>query len=139
MTTRCTFCQLMKTGEARWVAVEEDAVAFRPLPETELAPGHTLVVPRQHCVGFLDAPPLALAVTTQLLQRVGQALVSSLGASGVVVLNASGAHSGQTVPHLHFHVVPCWPDDNAMFWPEDRSSHRVAEPVHDIIAEALKR
>ncbi|WP_216844115.1 HIT family protein [Phytoactinopolyspora alkaliphila] len=32
-------------------------------------------------------------------------------------LNASGPHSGQSVAHLHFHVVPRWPDDDADLWP----------------------
>lgn len=56
MTTPCVFCDLMTSGEARWVARHEDAVAFLPLADALLAPGHTLVVPRTHCVGVLDAP-----------------------------------------------------------------------------------
>jgi len=137
MTTQCVFCQLMRTHSARWVADESQAVAFRPLPRSELAPGHTLVVPRQHCEGVLDASPSVFAATTDLVQRIGRAMVDGLGATGVVVLNASGPHSGQSVPHLHFHVVPCWPDDKAVFWPGDRSAHTIDEPVHELIAAAL--
>jgi len=52
----CVFCTLMRTGEAVWVAPEDEAVAFRPRPDGLLAPGHTLVVSRAHWVGVLDAP-----------------------------------------------------------------------------------
>ena len=134
---QCVFCGLMTTGEARWVAQQDEAVAFLPLSGGELAPGHTLVVPREHCVGVLDASPEALAATTALVQQVGQAMTSALGATGVVVLNASGPHSGQSVDHLHFHVVPCWPDDGADFWPVDRSTRPSIPDPHLLLAAEL--
>lgn len=133
----CAFCTLIITGEARWVAQGDAAVAFLPLPAGELAPGHTLVVPREHCVGVLDASPEALSATTELIQQVGQAMTRALGATGVVVLNASGPFSGQSVNHLHFHLVPCWPDDDAEFWPTDRSAHAPIPDAHVRIASAL--
>lgn len=134
----CVFCELMHTGVARWVAQEEAAVAFLPLPTGALAPGHTLVVPREHCVGVLDASAAALGATMLLVQRVGLAMQSTLGATGVVVLNASGPFSGQSVDHLHFHVVPCWQDDLATFWPSDRSEHQVLGEPHELLAAALR-
>lgn len=133
----CVFCGLMKTGQARWVARGDDAVAFLPLPEGELAPGHTLVVPREHCVGVLDASETALVATMALVQRTSRAMTEALGATGVVLLNASGPHSGQSVAHLHVHVVPCWPDDRAVFWPTDRSAHPPIEAVHEQLARLL--
>src|SRR5258705_13127369 len=95
----CVFCELLVTGDARWVAREPDVVAFLPLPESVLAPGHTLVVPRRHCVGVLDADQETLAATAHLVKRVGLAMTRALDATGVVVLNASGPHSGQSVAH----------------------------------------
>jgi histidine triad (HIT) family protein len=55
-------------------------VAFLPLPVSVLAPGHTLVIPRRHCVGMLDAAPVDLQVTMALVQRVGHAMMRALGA-----------------------------------------------------------
>lgn len=136
----CIFCRLLASGEARWVARGPDAVAFAPMPDSELAPGHTLVVPRVHCVGVLDAPPDALAATTALVQRVGVAMTTALGATGVVVLNASGPHSGQSVAHLHFHVVPCRPEDGVTLWPQARSGFRFpsdAPDPHEALAREL--
>lgn len=135
----CVFCELLVTGEAYWIAQERDAVAFLPLPESALAPGHTLVVPRRHCVGVLDADEDTLATTARLVQRVGLAMTRGLGCTGVVVLNASGPHSGQSVPHLHFHVVPRWPDDGATFWPTDRSRHVIDSDPGPMLADAVAR
>lgn len=133
----CVFCALLESGEARWVAREGVAVAFLPLDADALAPGHTLVVPRAHHVGVLDTPAALLGVTMDLVQRVGRAMTEELGASGIVVLNASGPFSGQSVGHLHFHVVPCWPDDEATFWPAERSARQVEGPVHSRLAGAV--
>src|SRR5712691_8761748 len=136
----CVFCGLMESGEARWVAREMDSVAFLPLPDDELAPGHTLVIPRNHCVGVLDARSADLVATISLVQRVGLAMQTALGSTGVVVLNASGRDSGQSIAHFHFHVVPCWGDDEATFWPSDRSRHTLEAGPHlsDLLAEALE-
>ena len=119
------------------MAQEQQVVAFLPLDADALAPGHTLVVPRAHHVGVLDTPAGLLGATMELVQRVGCAMQEALGASGVVVLNASGPYSGQSVGHLHFHVVPCWPDDEATFWPTERSARRVGGVVHELIAQRL--
>lgn len=88
-------------------------------------------------MGVLDATPSDLAAAMRLVQRVGQAMTTALGATGVVVLNASGPASGQTVDHLHFHVVPCWPDDAATYWPTERSAHRLDGDARAVLAEAL--
>jgi histidine triad (HIT) family protein len=133
----CVFCWVVASGQARWVAQREDAVALLPLPDGEIAPGHTLVVPREHAIGVQDVSLRSLVATTALLQEVSQAMTRAIGAPGVVVLNASGAHSGQSVDHPHFHVVPCWEDDQADFWPEERSAHAVIPDAHVLIAAEL--
>jgi histidine triad (HIT) family protein len=133
----CVFCDLIASGDAAWVARGRDAVAFLPLPDSALAPGHTLVVPRTHCSSVFDASADVLLATSVMTQRVAGAMHRGLAATGVVVLNASGPHSGQSVDHLHFHVVPCWPDDEADFWPRDRSGHPPIWNVHRVLAREL--
>lgn len=120
----CVFCRVIDGSEpAVWVEREEHAVAFAPLPESALAPGHTLVVPVEHSDDLLTAGPVALAATAALAQRVARAQRAALGATGTVLLQASGADAGQSVRHLHFHVVPCWPDDGTVHRPEPPSAH----------------
>ncbi len=131
----CEFCELLVSGEARWVARESDAVAFAPLPPDEFAPGHTLVVPRRHAVGVHDADEDDVLAVCALVRRVSRAMVSALGASGVVVLNASGPNSGQTVAHLHFHVVPRWDDDEETLpWLRKYATRDLPAPAHELLA-----
>jgi histidine triad (HIT) family protein len=103
-------------------------VAFLPLPGEEIAPGHTLVVPRRHTrAGLLDAQPDELGRVVELAQRIAQKMVDKLGATGVCLLNASGPGSGRSVDHLHLHVVPRYPGDgdDCLPWPVGRSRHRL--------------
>lgn len=120
-----------------WLVREDRAAAFLSLPGSELAPGHTLVISTAHSLGVIDAPPADLAAAMALVQRVGRAMQTALGATGIVVLNASGPGSGQSVAHLHFHVVPCWADDEVTFWPASRSRHQLAGAAHELLADAL--
>ncbi|NGY62019.1 HIT family protein [Lentzea sp. NEAU-D13] len=133
----CVFCSIMSGGlPAHWVAQAPDAVAFLPLASGSLAPGHTLVVPREHSVGVQDASPAAFAAAGELIQRVALAMEVALRASGVCVLNASGPGSEQSVPHLHFHVVPHWEDDEYFAWPE-ASGRRVEGDLAGALRDAI--
>jgi histidine triad (HIT) family protein len=135
----CVFCRAIAGDEpATWVEREERVVAFAPLAASALAPGHTLVVPIQHNADLFSADPESLSAAIALTQRVARAMRAALGATGVVVLQASGTDAGQSVPHLHFHVVPTWPDDGTTHWPERVSAHRVAGDPYSELAEMFE-
>jgi len=68
---------------------------------------------------------------------VAGAMRTALDASGVNILNASGPGSEQSVPHLHFHVVPRWLDDGFSTWPTGRSEHRLADDPDAKLAKFL--
>ncbi|MGW5848867.1 HIT family protein [Streptomyces sp. NPDC055254] len=131
----CIFCRLIREDTAGWVARDPVACAFTPL--SPLAPGHTLVVPTSHYADVFATPPAVLAATMALVQRVAEATRTALDASGVNVLSASGPGSEQSVPHLHFHVVPRWVDDGISTWPAGRSGHRVTGDPAARLADAL--
>ncbi|MER5562496.1 hypothetical protein CG740_37340 [Streptomyces sp. CB01201] len=131
----CTFGGLIREGTASWVHRGPVACAFAPL--NPLAPGHTLVVPTSHYADVFETPPEVLAGTTALVQRVAEAARTALNASGVNILSASGPGSEQSVPHLHFHVVPRWLDDGISTWPTGRSAHRVTGDPRARLAGAL--
>ena len=83
---------------------DDQVVAFMDImPQAE---GHTLVIPKTPAVTLLDLAPEAAAYTIQVVQKIAQAMEKALDIKGVVLMQLSGAAAGQTVPHVHFHLIP---------------------------------
>jgi histidine triad (HIT) family protein len=70
------------------------------------ADGHTLVIPKYPARDIFDVPADDLAHAIVVTQRVARAVQRAFAADGVLVAQLSGAAAGQTVFHLHFHVLP---------------------------------
>lgn len=68
--------------------------------------GHTLVVPKAPSRNLLDARPETLADVIQAVQKIANAVKKAFNADGVTVMQFNEPASGQTVYHLHFHVIP---------------------------------
>lgn len=83
---------------------DDDAIIFMDvMPQ---APGHTLVVPKAASRNILDADPTTLAALAPLVQKIARAAVAAFEADGVTILQFNEPAGGQTVFHLHFHVIP---------------------------------
>ena len=70
------------------------------------ADGHCLVIPKTPCRNLLDASAEQLAAVAATTQKVANAVMTALGATGVTVQQFNEADGGQEVFHLHFHVLP---------------------------------
>ena len=70
--------------------------------------GHTLVVPKAPSRNLLDADPAALAAVMPLVQKVAKAVKRATNADGIRLAQFNEAPAGQTVFHLHFHVIPVY-------------------------------
>ncbi len=82
----------------------DDVVAFMDvMPQ---GTGHTLVVPKAPSRNLLDAKPEKQAVVIAAVQKIAQAVKKAFNADGVTVMQFNEPASGQTVYHLHFHVIP---------------------------------
>lgn len=106
----CVFCRIMAGDLPSWpVAESKRSVAFMDInPATD---GHLLVVPRQHTPDVTTIDPDDLTDVILLAQRMARQVRARLGASGVNVLQSTGAAAWQTVFHLHVHVIPRYVDD----------------------------
>ncbi|KJV44965.1 HIT family hydrolase [Acinetobacter indicus] len=83
---------------------DEQVLAFMDImPQAD---GHTLVIPKSPAVTLLDLDPQVAAYTIQVVQKVAKAMEKALGLDGIVLMQLSGAAAGQTVPHVHFHLIP---------------------------------
>ena len=89
---------------AHKVLEDDDLIAFMDvMPQ---APGHVLVVPKAPSRNLLDADPAVLAKLLPAVQRIARAVKTAFAADGVSVFQYNEAAGGQSVFHLHFHVVP---------------------------------
>ena len=112
MSASCIFCRIAaKDVAAQIVHDDADVVAFRDL--NPQAPTHLLVIPKRH-VGSLEEAAAGDAALLGAMMLVAKKVASDAGlARGYRVVANCGAHGGQTVAHLHLHVLGGRP----MAWP----------------------
>ena len=97
----------MLRGEVPAVKAYEDDVALAFMDIFPQAEGHTLVIPKDvEARNLLEMPAEKLGPYMQRVQKVTVAVEKALKPDGVVVTQFNGAPAGQTVYHLHFHIIP---------------------------------
>ena len=83
---------------------DEHTLAFMDImPSVE---GHTLVIPKEAAEGIFDISSEGLAAVMRTTQRVAAAVRTALNCPGLMLVQLNGAAAGQSIPHLHFHVLP---------------------------------
>lgn len=89
---------------AHKVYEDEHTLAFMDvMPQSD---GHTLVIPKVEAENLFDLPPDALAATILTTQRVARAVQKAFDAPGLLIAQLNGRGAGQSVFHIHFHVLP---------------------------------
>jgi len=99
------FAKILR-GEIASHKVYEDADALVIMDAMPQSPGHTLIIPKAPSRNLLDADPQVLARLAPLLQKIARAVKEAFAADGVTLVQFNEPASGQTVFHLHFHVIP---------------------------------
>ena len=113
----CIFCKIIE-GAALCHKIYEDEETLAFLDIAGDAEGHTLVIPKQHAETLMDCKEETLTRLMETVKLVSQHYVKNCGYQGVNVLNASGKSAQQSVPHLHFHIIPRRENDGLNTWPE---------------------
>jgi len=104
-TEDCVFCKIV-AGKSEAAKIYEDDEVLAFLDIAPLIEGHTLVIPKKHYDDVRDMDPKAAAKIMSVVQKVEKRLREKLGAEGFNIINSNGKAAGQTVFHVHFHVVP---------------------------------
>lgn len=99
------FARILR-GELPAMKVYEDDQVLAFMDIMPQADGHTLVIPKSPAVTLLDLDPETAAYTIQVVQKIAKAIEKGLNTQGIVLMQLSGASAGQTVPHVHFHLIP---------------------------------
>lgn len=104
------FAKILR-GEAPCVKVYEDSEVLSFMDVFPQSPGHCLVVPKAcEARNLLDLPTERIGPLMERTQRIARAAVAALKPDGVVITQFNGAPAGQTVFHLHVHIIPRWSD-----------------------------
>ena len=99
------FAKILR-GEIPCHKVYEDADAIVFMDVMPQSPGHALVLPKAASRNLLDADPAVLAKIIPLVQKVAIAAKSAFNADGISIAQFNEPAGGQTVFHLHFHIMP---------------------------------
>ena len=106
MTMTCLFCCL---PESRVLLRNETAIVVRDaFPVTR---GHTLVIPLRHVESFFDTSAKERAAMFELLDAAKQLLQAEYAPAGFNIGINDGAAAGQTIRHLHMHLIPRYAGD----------------------------
>ncbi|MCS6946237.1 MAG: HIT family protein [Steroidobacteraceae bacterium] len=131
------FARILR-GELPCVKLYEDDQTLAFMDIMPQAEGHALVVPKEPAADLLSASPAAAAACIQTTQRIARAVKQALAAPGIQIVQMNGAAAGQTVPHLHFHVIPRRPGENLKFHASAPVSPEKLEPIAQKIRAALQ-
>lgn len=106
----CLFCKIIhKEIPAQVVYEDESAVGI--LDISPVAPGHTMVLPRTHAETLLALPDGKIEGVFQAVKNMTLRLKEALGPDGFTIGINHGRVSGQTIEHLHIHIIPRWDGD----------------------------
>jgi diadenosine tetraphosphate (Ap4A) HIT family hydrolase len=108
LSQHCPFCTLPAD---RIVASNNLALMIRD--GFPVSPGHTLVIPKRHVGSFFEASVAKRDAMLTLLDHARTEIVAALSPDGFNIGINDGAAAGQTVPHLHLHLIPRFNGDLA--------------------------
>lgn len=133
----CVFCKIIR-GDLPCDKVYEDELVLAFLDISPLAPGHTLVIPKEHHTSSTTLPEAVGSRIMRIAPKVGSALLRATDAGGFNLIVSNGAVAGQVVPHMHMHVVPRTPDDGIVL-PTKTVPYESEEAKQDILTKLRQR
>jgi histidine triad (HIT) family protein len=130
------FAKILR-GEIPSFKVYEDdrALAFMDaMPQSE---GHTLVIPKTQARNLFDIDPEALGELIKTTQRVARAVFKAFNPDGLRIIQFNEPAAGQTVFHIHFHIVPCYEGTEQRFHAREFADKAVLAAHAERIRAAL--
>lgn len=103
--TNNIFARILR-GEIPAVKVYEDGKTLAFMDVMPQAEGHTLVIPKEAAENIFDLSPAGAASLIATTQKVAKAVRKGLNTPGLMIAQLNGSPAGQTVFHVHFHIIP---------------------------------
>jgi len=105
----CIFCKIV-AGEIPSAKVYEDEHVYAFLDISQVTTGHTLVIPKVHTTDIFETPAEIAGELFSRVPKIANAIKQVYNPEGVNLLNNNGIFAGQSVYHLHIHIIPRYDD-----------------------------
>ena len=134
----CIFCKLAN-GEIPTTTLYEDEdvrVIFDISPATK---GHALVIPKKHAANVFEISEEGLAKAHIVAKKIATILKEETGCEGINILQNNGEAAGQTIFHLHIHIIPRYKGDVANIkWDHIEPDSEYLEKLAQTVQEKMK-
>lgn len=130
------FAKILR-GEIACVKIYEDDKTMAFMDVMPQAEGHTLVVPKEEAENIFDLSPQGAAALIATAQKVAKAVKAATGAPGVMLVQLNGKAAGQSVFHIHLHVIPRQHGIDLEFHERNMAPPDELEPIAAKIRAAL--
>ena len=127
-------------GELPCHRVYEDDRVLSFLDIFPLSVGHTLVIPKEPAVTLEELSDESAAAIGRVLPRICRAVLAATGTSAYNVLQNNGSAAHQVVMHVHFHIIPKYPDGSGLGigWPAGKLESADAQALVEKMRRALE-
>ena len=109
----CIFCSIIE-GSIPSARVYEDDICLAILDISQVTRGHTLVLPKKHFDNILECDDETLAHLISVTKKLADKIVKNLNAKGCNILVNTNEAAGQSVMHLHFHIIPRYGEEDGL-------------------------
>ena len=109
----CIFCKIARNeSPAKKVYEDEDIIAFLDINPANK--GHTLVASKNHYEDIYSVDEEILKKMISVVKVIAEKIKNALECDGINIMQNNGKHAGQLVNHIHFHIIPRFPDDKVL-------------------------
>lgn len=133
----CVFCKII-SGEIPSITVYEDQYFKAIFDISPASKGHTLVLPKKHMANIFEMDDDISTKALPLISKLASALKDELHCDGINILQNNGVAAGQSVFHLHFHIIPRFDDDKVILpWKTSTYGDGEAQALAESIQKRL--
>lgn len=128
----CIFCMIANHEiNSSIIYEDEQVVAFLDL--SQVTKGHTLVVPKKHYENVLECDSETLGHVIKVTQMLSKRIMERMKAKGVNILNNCNEVAGQSVMHMHFHIIPRYSENDAIEIKFNESEKQNLEEIANLL------
>jgi histidine triad (HIT) family protein len=130
------FARILR-GEIPCVKIYEDDKTLAFMDVMPQAEGHTLVLPKEEAENIFELSPAGAAALIATAQKVAKAVKTALGCPGLMLVQLNGKAAGQSVFHIHMHIIPRAKGIDLEFQERNMVEPAALEPIAAKIRAAL--